>query len=491
MMHGGDEGGAGERLTAMERVNVLFDPGTFVETGTNVVSRDSEGRPSDPEAVVTGWGKVDGRKVFVYAQDPKASKGALGEAVGAKVAAVTELAMESGAPVVGLIDSHGVRIREGVGALGAYGRIFDAVTRCSGVIPQIAAIMGPCVGAATYVAGLADLTFMVAGSSVMFVTGPSVIAEVTAEEVGLEELGGAMSHASRSGVVHFVTQDDRDCIEQIRFVLSFLPSHSMESPPRYQPTDDPDRLCSELDDLVPAEPNRPYDMRRVIAAITDDGEFYEVQEQWAKNLLCGFSRMEGSTVGVVASQPQVLAGTLDIDASCKGARFVRLCDCFNIPLIALLDVPGFLPGIEQEYGGIIRQGAELLYAFTEATVPRITVIIRKAYGGAYLVMNSKHIRSDLNFAWPLAEIAVMGAEGAVNVIHRRELKDAEDADSTRQGLTRDYSERFSNPYLAAERGYIDAIIPPSETRRRLARGLRMLQSKRESMTARKHDNMPL
>lgn len=490
-MTAGGNGSAGTRLDARRRIDALFDQGTFVEVGANVVSHDSEGRPSDREAVITGWGRVAGRKVFVYAQDPEASKGALGEAVGAKVAAITDLATDAGAALVGIIDSHGVRIGEGVGALGAYGRIFDRITRCSGVIPQIAAIMGPCVGAATYVAGLADLTFMVAGSSIMFVTGPSVIAEVTAERVGVEELGGAMSHASRSGVAHFVTQDDHDCLEQIRYALSFLPSHSLESPPRYQPDDEPDRPCPDLDDLVPPEPHRPYDMHRVIAAIADKGEFYEVQEHWARNLLCGFSRIDGSTVGIVASQPQVLAGTLDIDASCKGARFVRLCDCFNIPLIAILDVPGFLPGIEQEYGGIIRQGAELLYAFTEATVPRITIITRKAYGGAYLVMNSKHIRADLNFAWPGAEIAVMGAQGAVNVIHRRALKEADDVVSLRRELTRDYSERFSNPYLAAERGFIDAVIPPSETRSRVVRGLRMLATKRESMTSRKHDNMPL
>jgi acetyl-CoA carboxylase carboxyltransferase component len=480
-----------ERLTAQGRIGALLDGGIFIETGKLMRSIDASGEPSDPDAVITGWGHVAGRKVFVYAHDPTASHGAVGAAVGTKVAQVAELAMKAGAPLVGLIDSHGVRITEGVGALAGYGEILDALTRCSGVIPQIAAVMGPCVGLATYAAGLADLTFMVGGSSIMFMTSPGVIAAVTAEDVDPEDLGGAMSHAARSGVAHFLAEDDGDCIEQIRYALSFLSSNCLDSPPRYEPDDAPDRDCPELEDLIPAEPNRPYDMNDVITSIADGGEFFEVQRYWARNLLCGFARMNGSSVGIVASQPQVLAGTLDIDASCKGARFVRLCDAFNIPLIAILDVPGFLPGIEQEYGGIIRHGAELLYAFTEATVPRITLITRKAYGGAYLVMNSKHIRSDVNFAWPLAEIAVMGAEGAVNVIYRREIAGADDPNGLRAELSGDYAARFSSPYLAAERGYVDAVIRPAETRRRLIRSLDMLATKRETMTDRKHDNMPL
>ena len=478
-------------MTARERLEVLLDAGTFVQTGALVSSTDMEGNPSEPDAVITGWGQIGGRRVFVYAQNAEAHYGALGAAVGTKVADVIDLALESGCPVIGLIDSHGVRIAEGVGALGAFGRVLDRAALCSGTIPHIVAVMGPCVGAATYIAGLADLSFMVDGGSVMFMSGPGSVAQITGEQVDPEELGGAYSHATRSGVADFVPADDRDCLEQIRYLLSFLPSHNLESPPYFEPSDDPRRPCPELDGLVPAQPNRPYDMHQVIASIFDDGEFYEVNALWAQNLIVGFARLDGTSVGVVASQPQVLAGTLDIRTSVKGARFVRLCDAFNIPIVALVDVPGFLPGIEQEYGGIIRQGAELLYAFTEATVPRMTVITRKAYGGAYLVMNSKHIRSDVNLAWPLAEIAVMGAEGAVNVIYRRDLAGAEDVDTLRARLAQDYSERFSSPYLAAERGFIDDVIEPSQTRRRLVAALRMLEGKREAPPPRKHENMPL
>ncbi len=483
------------KLTARERIEKLLDKDSFVETDMLVRHRShgfgiEEKRPYS-DAVVTGWGTIDGRKVFVFAQDFTVFGGSLGEVMGEKICKIMDLALETGAPVIGLNDSGGARIQEGAASLAGYGYIFDRNVRSSGVVPQISAIMGPCAGGAVYSPAMTDFTFMVSETSHMFITGPEVIKAVTGETVTQEELGGAMSHASKSGVAHFVTQSDEDCLEQIRYLLSFIPSNNFESPPYFPPTDDPNRDCPELDELMPDSPNKPYDMHQVIGSVFDDGEFFEVHAYWAQNILTGFARLAGHPVGIVANQPQVLAGTLDIPSSTKGARFVRFCDAFNIPIVTFVDVPGFLPGTEQEYGGIIRHGAKLLYAFSEATVPRVTVITRKAYGGAYVVMNSKHIRADMSFAWPSAEIAVMGAEGAVNIIHRKEIADADDGVEKRAELIGDYVERFSNPLIAAERGYIDDVIEPHETRTRLVKTLDMLRSKRETIPQRKHGNIPL
>ncbi|HEX3327081.1 MAG TPA: acyl-CoA carboxylase subunit beta [Actinomycetota bacterium] len=483
------------KLTARERIETLLDTGSFVETDMLVRHRSYgfgiESRRPFGDAVVTGWGTIDGRKVFVYAQDFTVFGGSLGEVVAEKICKIMDLALETGAPVIGLNDSGGARIQEGAASLAGYGYIFDRNVRCSGVIPQISAIMGPCAGGAVYSPAMTDFTFMVSNTSHMFITGPEVIKAVTGEEVTQEELGGAMTHASKSGVAHFVADDDQDCLEQLRYLLSFIPSNNFESPPYFPPTDDGMRSCDELLDLIPDSPREPYDMHQVIASVFDDGEFFEVHQYWAKNILCGFARLAGHPVGVVANQPEVLAGTLDITSSTKAARFVRFCDGFNVPLVTFVDVPGFLPGTEQEYGGIIRHGSKLLYAFSEATVPRLTVITRKAYGGAYLVMNSKHIRADISFAWPTAEIAVMGAEGAVNVIHRREIEGSDDPQATRAELIDDYQERFSTPYIAAERGYVDDVIEPQETRKRLVQSLEMLRSKRETIPQRKHGNIAL
>ena len=483
------------KLTARERIEKLLDPDSFVETDMLMRHRSHgfgiENKRPYSDAVVTGWGTVDGRKVFVFAQDFTVYGGSLGEVMGEKICKIMDLALQTGAPVIGLNDSGGARIQEGAASLAGYGYIFDRNVRSSGVIPQISAIMGPCAGGAVYSPAMTDFTFMVSETSHMFITGPDVIKAVTGEEVSQEELGGAMSHASKSGVAHFVAGNDEDCLEQVRYLLSFLPSNNFESPPYFPPTDDPDRSCEDLIEIMPDSPNKPYDMHSVIASVFDDGEFFEVHKHWAQNILCGFARLNGHPVGVVANQPQVLAGCLDITSSTKGARFVRFCDAFNIPIVTFVDVPGFLPGTEQEFSGIIRHGAKLLYAFSEATVPRMTVITRKAYGGAYVVMNSKHIRADVSFAWPSAEIAVMGAEGAVNVIHRKEIAVADDAVAKRAELIADYSEKFSNPYIAAERGYVDAVIEPQETRTKLIRSLEMLRSKRETIPQRKHGNIPL
>jgi acetyl-CoA carboxylase carboxyltransferase component len=483
------------KLTARERIEKLLDPDSFVETDMLMRHRSHgfgiEDKRPYSDAVVTGWGTIDGRKVFVFAQDFTVFGGSLGEVMGEKICKIMDLALETGAPVIGLNDSGGARIQEGAASLAGYGYIFDRNVRSSGVIPQISAIMGPCAGGAVYSPAMTDFVFMVSETSHMFITGPEVIRAVTGEEVSQEELGGAMSHASKSGVAHFVAGTDEDCLEQIRYLLSFIPSNNFESPPYFPPTDDPERSCDELLDILPDSPNKPYDMHQIIASVFDDGEFFEVHPHWAQNILCGFARLAGHPVGVVANQPQVLAGTLDITSSTKAARFVRFCDAFNVPLITFVDVPGFLPGTEQEYGGIIRHGSKLLYAFSEATVPRMTVITRKAYGGAYVVMNSKHIRADISFAWPSAEIAVMGAEGAVNIIHRKEIAGAGDANAKRADLIADYSERFSNPYIAAERGYVDAVIEPQETRAKLVKSLEMLRSKRETIPQRKHGNIPL
>ena len=498
-LSGGDEAIAKQhdrgKLTARERIAKLLDRDSFVETDQLVRHRSHgfgiENKRPYSDAVVTGWGTIDGRKVFVFAQDFTVFGGSLGEVMGEKICKIMDLALQTGAPVIGLNDSGGARIQEGAASLAGYGYIFDRNVRSSGVIPQISAIMGPCAGGAVYSPAMTDFTFMVSETSHMFITGPEVIKTVTGEEVTQEELGGAMSHASKSGVAHVVAGSDEDCLEQVRYLLSFILSNNFESPPYFPPTDDPERSCDELVEIMPGSPNKPYDMHKVIASVFDDGEFFEIHKYWAQNILCGFARLNGHPVGVVANQPQVLAGCLDITSSTKGARFVRFCDAFNIPIVTFVDVPGFLPGTEQEYGGIIRHGSKLLYAFSEATVPRMTVITRKAYGGAYVVMNSKHIRADISFAWPSAEIAVMGAEGAVNIIHRKEIAGADDAVAKRVELIADYSERFSNPYIAAERGYVDAVIEPQDTRHKLIRSLEMLRSKRETIPQRKHGNIPL
>jgi acetyl-CoA carboxylase carboxyltransferase component len=483
------------KLTARERIEKLLDPDSFVETDQLVRHRSHgfgiENRRPYSDAVVTGWGTIGGRKVFVFAQDFTVFGGSLGEVMGEKICKIMDLALQTGAPVIGLNDSGGARIQEGAASLAGYGYIFDRNVRSSGVIPQISAIMGPCAGGAVYSPAMTDFVFMVSETSHMFITGPDVIKTVTGEEVSQEELGGAMSHASKSGVAHFVAANDEDCLQQIRYLMSFLPANNFESPPYFPPTDDPHRSCDELLDLMPDTANKPYDMHQVIANVFDDGEFFEVHPHWAQNILCGFARLNGHPVGVVANQPQVLAGCLDITSSTKGGRFVRFCDAFNIPLVTFVDVPGFLPGTEQEYGGIIRHGSKLLYAFSEATVPRMTVITRKAYGGAYVVMNSKHIRADVSFAWPSSEIAVMGAEGAVNIIHRKEIAAADGEESKRQELIGEYNAQFLTPYIAAERGYIDAVIEPQETRKKLVQSLDMLRSKRETIPQRKHGNIPL
>ncbi|MBI4260106.1 MAG: methylmalonyl-CoA carboxyltransferase, partial [Actinobacteria bacterium] len=404
---------------------------------------------------------------------------------------VMDLAVSTGAPVIGINDSGGARIQEGASSLAGYGYIFDRNVRASGVVPQISVIMGPCAGGAVYSPAVTDFIYMVKETSHMFITGPDVIKTVTGEDVTFEQLGGAMTHASRSGVASFVAEDEEDCLAQVRYLLSFLPANNLEDPPSFAPTDDPLRTCDELTHLVPDSPRAPYDMKEVIRAVMDDGEFYEVFPFWAMNIVIGFARLDGKPVGIVANQPKILAGTLDIDASEKASRFIRFIDAFNIPIVSFVDVPGFLPGASQEYGGIIRHGAKLLYAFTEATVPKMTVITRKAYGGAYVVMNSKHIRADVSFAWPTAEIAVMGPEGAVNIVMRKEIDSAEDREARRAELIADYERKFANPYIAAERGYVDDVIEPAETRIRLIQALRMLGTKREQVPPRKHGNIPL
>ena len=440
---------------------------------------------------MTGWGTVDGRKVFVFSQDFMVFGGSLGEVFAEKVCKIMDLAAATGAPVIGLNDSGGARIQEGAASLAGYGYIFDRNVRSSGVIPQISVIMGPCAGGAVYSPAMTDFIFMVKETSHMFITGPEVIKTVTNEEVTFEELGGAMTHATKSGIASFVAENEEDCLAQVRYLMSFLPANNLEDPPAYSPTDDPDRREESLNTLIPDSAKTPYDMHDVIRKVIDDGEFFEVLPLYAMNILIGFARMDGRTIGVVANQPKVLAGTLDYDSSEKAARFIRFCDAFNIPLVTFVDVPGFLPGTAQEYGGIIRRGAKLLYAFAEATVPRITVITRKAYGGAYVVMNSKHIRSDVSFAWPTAEIAVMGSEGGVNIIYRKEIAAASDPSAKRAELIARYEEEFSTPYLAAERGYVDDVIEPADTRRKVIQALRMLRTKREQVPARKHGNIPL
>lgn len=483
------------KLCARERIELLLDKDTFQEldmfTRHHASGFGIEDHRPYGDAVITGYGNVDGRTVFVYAEDFTTYGGSLGAAVADKICKVMDLAMDNGAPIIGVKDSGGARIQEGVAALHGYGRIFERNVRASGVIPQISVIMGPCAGGAVYSPAITDFVFQVEETAHLFITGPEVIKTVTGEEVTMEELGGAHVHATRSGVTHFVVPDDRSAMEEIRYLLSFLPQNNMEVAPFFTPLDRPDRKDELLTTIIPDSPNQPYDMIDVVQSIVDDGEFYEVHEHFAPNLIVGFARLDGYTIGVVGNQPAALAGTLDIDASSKGARFVRFCDAFNIPLVTLVDVPGFLPGVGQEHAGIIRHGAKLLYAFSETTVPRVTVITRKAYGGAFLVMNARAIGADIAFAWPTAEIAVMGAKGAVNIIHRRELREADDVEAESQRLIDDYEDRFNNPYVAAERGYIDDVIEARETRPRLIRALEMLRNKREATPPRKHGNIPL
>jgi propionyl-CoA carboxylase beta chain len=483
------------KLTARERVEKLLDSGSFQELDTFVRHRthDFEMDKKKPwgDAVVTGHGTIDGRPVCVFSQDFTVFGGSLGEVMAEKMCKIMDLAAKIGCPVIGINDSGGARIQEGVVSLGAYGDVFVRNVQCSGVIPQISLIMGPCAGGAVYSPVMTDFIFMVKETSHMFITGPDVIKTVTGEEVEFEELGGAMTHNSTSGVAHFASDDEDQCLEDARYLMSFLPQNNLEAPPRLDSGDDPDRMNTELDSIVPDSPNKPYDMRDVVSHIVDDGEFLEVHEHYAQNIIVGLARLGGYAVGIVGNQPSALAGVLDIDASVKGARFVRFCDAFNIPIVTLTDVPGFLPGTEQEWGGIIRHGAKLLYAFTEATVPKLTVVTRKAYGGAYDVMNSKHMLADFNFAWPTAEVAVMGPEGAVNIIHRRDIATSPTPDERRTRLIDDYKARFANPYSAAERGYIDDVIVPHETRPRLIRALATLQTKRVDRPKRKHGNIPL
>src|SRR5580765_5422296 len=466
------------KLSARERLDLLLDEGSFVELDRFVVHRSTdfglEEQKFYGDGVVTGYGRIDGRLVYVFSQDFTVFGGSLSEAFAEKICKVMDLAMRNGAPVIGLNDSGGARIQEGVVSLGGYADIFLRNTLASGGIPQISAIMGLCAGGAVYSPAITDFNVMVEGTSYMFVTGPDVIKTVTHEEVTKDELGGAMTHNATSGVAHFAVPDDRECLRLIRELLSYLPSNNLDGAPRIETSDPIDREDEALDRLVPESPNQPYDMLDLIHAIADEGAFLEVHRHFAKNIIVGFARLGGRSVGIVANQPAHLAGTLDIDASVKGARFVRFCDAFNIPLVTFEDVPGFLPGTVQEYGGIIRHGAKLLYAFAEATVPKVTVITRKAYGGAYCVMASKHIRTDVNFAWPTAEIAVMGPEGAVNIVMRRDIDQAEDKEAKRRELIEDYERKFANPYIAAERGYVDDVIEPAETRARLIRSLRML-----------------
>jgi propionyl-CoA carboxylase beta chain len=443
------------------------------------------------DGVVAGHGLVDGRQVFAFAQDFTVFGGSLSETNAAKIVKVMDLAMKLGAPIVGLNDSGGARIQEGVMSLAGYAEIFLRNTLASGVVPQISAIMGPCAGGAVYSPAITDFNVMVKNTSYMFVTGPDVIRTVTHEEVTKEELGGAMTHNATSGVAHFAVDDDRECLALVRDLLSFLPSNNVDDPPRLAPASDADREIESLDTLVPQAPNQPYDMLDLIHAIADEGYFLEVHQHYARNIVVGFARIDGRPVGIVANQPAVLAGTLDIDASVKGARFVRFCDAFNIPLVTLEDVPGFLPGTVQEYGGIIRHGAKLLYAFAEATVPKVTVITRKAYGGAYCVMSSKHIRTDFNYAWPTAELAVMGPEGAVNILYKRELEAAADAIAARADKVQEFRRKFANPYSAASRGFIDEVIRPRDTRRKIIAALRNLENKRDRNPPKKHGNIPL
>ena len=483
------------KLTARERVDLLLDPGTFVETDLFVEHRASDfgmdKRRIAGDGVVTGYGSIDGRTVFVFSQDFTVFGGSLGETHANKIVKIMDMAMKVGAPVIGLNDSGGARIQEGVISLGGYAEIFFRNVLASGVVPQISAILGPCAGGAVYSPAMTDFTIMAKGSSYMFITGPEVIKAVTGEDVTFEQLGGAMTHNEKSGVAHFAADDEKAALRLVRKLLSYIPSNNVEDPPILMSEDPVDRQDPELASVVPRDSDKPYDMRDAITRVVDRGSWLEVQEHWAQNLVVGFARLAGRPLGIVGNQPKVLAGTHDINSSTKGARFVRFCDCFNIPLLTFVDVPGFLPGTAQEYGGIIRNGAKLLFAFSEATVPKVTVITRKAYGGAYDVMCSKHIRGDMNFAWPSAELAVMGPEGAVQIIFRKEIDAAEDPTAREAQLVREYRGKFANPYIAARMGYLDDIIEPPETRPRVVNAFAMLRSKRETRPAKKHGNIPL
>jgi propionyl-CoA carboxylase beta chain len=483
------------KMSARERVEFLLDQGTFEETDKLVTHRSADFGMAEQryygDGFVTGYGRIDGRLVFVFAQDFTVFGGSLSEANAGKIVKLMDLAAKTGAPVIGLNDSGGARIQEGVMSLAGYADIFLRNTLYSGVIPQISAIMGPCAGGAVYSPAITDFVLMVNKTSYMFITGPDVIKTVTHEEVTKEQLGGATTHNETSGVAHFLAQDDAECLAMVRELLSFIPSNNLDDPPRRPATDPIERAESVLDRIVPDQSNQPYDIKEVIHAVVDDGYFFEVQEHFAKNMVVGFTRLNGRSAGIIANQPAFLAGTLDINASIKGARFVRFCDCFNIPLVIFEDVPGFLPGTNQEYGGIIKHGAKLLFAFAEATVPKVTVITRKAYGGAYCVMASKHIRTDVNYAWPTAEIAVMGPEGAVDIVYKRELESAGNSQETRQRKIEEFRDRFANPYVAAERGFVDAVIEPHDTRRKLIQALEMLDTKRDKNPPKKHGNIPL
>jgi len=483
------------KLLARERAEKLLDPGSFFELDRYVRHREAEFgmREKRPygDAVVTGYGTIFGRKVFVFSQDFTVFGGSLSEVFAEKICKVMDLAAKLGCPIIGINDSGGARIQEGVVSLAGYAEIFWRNVQCSGVIPQISLIMGPCAGGAVYSPAMTDFVLMVEGSSYMFITGPDVVKTVTGEEVSFEELGGAATHAAKSGVAQFISPDEEACLEDARYLLSFLPQNNVDPAPYAEPSDPASREDAELDTLIPDDPAKPYDMKDVVRRVVDDGEFLEVSERWAENLICGFARLNGHVIGIVGNQPRALAGVLDIDSSVKGARFVRTCDAFNIPLVTFVDVPGFLPGTAQEWGGIIRHGAKLLYAYAEATVPKLAVITRKAYGGAYDVMSSKHIRSDFNFAWPTAEVAVMGPDGAVNIVFRKELEESADSEARRAELIDDYRERFANPYVAAERGYVDDVIEPRRTRPVLADALETTLTKRERRPPRKHGNIPL
>jgi len=483
------------KMSARERVEFLLDEGTFEETDKLVTHRCNDFGMAEQkfygDGFITGYGRVEGRLVFVFAQDFTVFGGSLSEANAAKIVKIMDLAAKMGAPVIGLNDSGGARIQEGVMSLAGYADIFLRNTIYSGVIPQISAVMGPCAGGAVYSPAITDFILMVDKTSYMFITGPDVIKTVTHEEVTKDQLGGATTHNETSGVAHFMAHDDAECLSMVRELLSFMPSNNLDDPPRKPCTDPIDRADAALDKIVPDQSNQPYDIKDVIHAVVDDGYFFEVQEHYAKNIVVGFARLNGKPVGIVANQPAFLAGTLDINASVKGARFVRFCDCFNIPLVTFEDVPGFLPGTNQEYGGIIKHGAKLLFAFAEATVPKVTVITRKAYGGAYCVMASKHIRTDVNYAWPTAEIAVMGPEGAVDIVYKRELERAENRAEVRQQKIEEFRERFANPYVAADRGFVDAVIQPRETRKKLIQALQMLETKRDKNPPKKHGNIPL
>ena len=476
------------KYTARERLEILLDPGTFQEIGAFSLA-DQDGALGD--SVVTGWGEVNGRPIYLFAQDFTVLGGSVGAVHGRKVCKVMDLAMASGTPVVGLNDSGGARIQEGVESLAAYGEIFYRNTLASGVIPQISVILGPCAGGAVYSPAITDFIFMVRGTSHMFITGPEVIQAVTHEEIGFETLGGAATHGETSGVAHFVHDDEETTLAEVRRLLSFLPGNNADDPPWIKPADPADRMAAELDRLIPEAPDRAYDMRRVIDAVVDDADFMEVHAGFAANLIVGLARLGGTVVGIIAQQPEMLAGVLDIDASDKGARFIRFCDCFNIPLVTLTDTPGFLPGVGQEHGGIIRHGAKMIFAYAEATVPKIAVVTRKAYGGAYIVMSSKHLRGDVNLAWPGAEIAVMGPEAAVRLLNRKALSSANDREAAERQMIAEYREQFANPYVAAARGYLDAVIAPRETRPRLIAALKAVGGKRASLPLKRHSNIPL